>query len=148
MVGPGGHYHRHATAVEHAVGSWASAEIFPGRSKSTFLLILFRLLTMQCKWTLTKLFDLPTPKTNALCWGSSPKNVLRWLQCFLSHSIKLRGILLSTVIVSVHYLPQMSAFNSHMQQKALLPGLPGPDGQKMTNCIQKKPNSFKKRQTS
>ena len=34
--------------------------------------------------------------------------------CFFSH----RDLLLSAVAASLHYLPQMSAFNSHMQQNA------------------------------
>jgi len=42
--------------------AWASAEIFAGRGKVKKLRILFRLLTMQCKWTFTKLFSLSTPQ--------------------------------------------------------------------------------------
>ena len=33
-----------------------------------------------------------------------------------SHSIKLRGLLLSVVTVLLHYLPKMCMFNSHRQQ--------------------------------
>jgi len=36
-----------------------------------------------------------------------------------SHSVKLRAFRLSAVTVSLHYLPQMSAFNSHMRDKHL-----------------------------
>jgi len=36
------------------------------------------------------------------------------IACFFSH----RGLLLSAVAASLHYLPQMSALNSHMQQNA------------------------------
>jgi len=42
--------------------SWASAEIFPGGGKVDILLILFRFLTMQCKWTYTKRFTLSAPQ--------------------------------------------------------------------------------------
>jgi len=38
----------------------ASAEIFPGSIVEN-LLIFFRLLTMQCKWTFTKRFTISTP---------------------------------------------------------------------------------------
>ena len=37
-----------------AFSSWASAEIFQGRSKVDILLIVFRLLAMQGKWMYTK----------------------------------------------------------------------------------------------
>jgi len=34
---------------------------------------------------------------------------------FFSHSVKLRAFRLSAVTASLHYLPQMSAFNCHMR---------------------------------
>jgi len=43
-------------------------------------------------------------KENVPCYGNSPKNALRLQQCFFSHRIKLLGLLLSAVIVSLHYL--------------------------------------------
>ena len=42
--------------------------------------------------------------------------------CFFSH----RDLLLSAVAASLHYLPQMSAFNSHMQQNAYYRNLSEP----------------------
>jgi len=39
---------------------WESAQIFPGGNVDIFP-ILFRLLTMQCKWTLTKHFTFSAP---------------------------------------------------------------------------------------
>jgi len=62
---------------------------------------------------------------NALCYGNSHKNcasfaaMLLFHSCFSSRSLTLRGLPLSTVTVSdsLHYLPIMSAFNSHMRQK-------------------------------
>jgi len=45
-----------------------------------------------------------------------PKHALLWQQYFFLHRIKLRDLLLSAVIVSLHYLLQMFAFNSHMRQ--------------------------------
>jgi len=44
--------------------------------------------------------------------------MLRFHAFFFSHSIKLRAIPLSADTVSLHYLPKMSAFNSHMRQNA------------------------------
>jgi len=41
--------------------AWAPAENFPG-GNIDILLIFFKLLTMQCKWTLTKDFTLSTPQ--------------------------------------------------------------------------------------
>jgi len=40
--------------------SLTSAEIFPGGGNVQILLILYRLLTMQCKWTFRKSFTLST----------------------------------------------------------------------------------------
>jgi len=75
-------------------------------------------------------------KQNGPRYGNSPKNALRWQQCFFSHRTKLVGsnisfqfsyrinisfhtvTLLSAVAASLHYLPQMLAFNSHMRQSA------------------------------
>jgi len=39
-------------------------KLFPGRNVE-ILLILFRLLTMQCKWTFTERFTLSTPLVSA-----------------------------------------------------------------------------------
>jgi len=40
---------------------WASTDIFPRVGNVEILLILFRLLTMQCEWTFTKRSTLSTP---------------------------------------------------------------------------------------
>jgi len=42
-------------------GTWATAGNFPGESNVEILLILFWLLTMQCKLTFTKLSSLSKP---------------------------------------------------------------------------------------
>ena len=87
-------------------------------------LILFRLPTMQCKWTFTKHFTLSTSETKCpMLWKqwqicASLAAMLRFHAFFFSHSIKLRAIPLSADTVSLHYLPKMSAFNSHMRQNA------------------------------
>jgi len=47
-------------------------------------------------------------------WQQYFFSVFTSYQCFFSH----RDLLLSAVAVSLHYLPQMSAFSSHMQQNA------------------------------
>jgi len=38
------------------------------------------LLTMQCKWTLTKLFILSTLQRKCPCYGNNHKKTLRWQQ--------------------------------------------------------------------
>ena len=48
-------------------------------------------------------------KENDPCYGNSPKNAFSWQQRFFSHRIKVRDLLQSEVIVSLHYLPQMSS---------------------------------------
>jgi len=50
---------------------WAYVEIFPGGGKVDILLILFRLLTMQHKWTYTKRFTLFTPQKRPNVTGNS-----------------------------------------------------------------------------
>jgi len=95
--------------------TWVSAEIFPG-VKVGILLILFRLLTMQCKWTFTKHFILSIPQRKCpklrqqsqKC--ASLTTMLPFHSCFFSHRIKLRGLLLSAVIVSLHYLLSCQRF--------------------------------------
>jgi len=57
----------------------ASTVIFPGEGNVDILLILFRLLTMQCKRTFTKRFTLSTQKI-APFYGNSHKHSLRWQQ--------------------------------------------------------------------
>jgi len=46
---------------------------------------------------------------NDPCYGNSPKNALCWQQGFFPHRITVRDLLQSAVIVSLHYLPQMSS---------------------------------------
>jgi len=60
--------------------SLASAEIFPGGGNVDILLIFFRLLTMQCKWTFTKHITLSAQKEFAPFHGLVKKNALRWQQ--------------------------------------------------------------------
>jgi len=53
-------------------------------------------------------------KENDPCNGNSPKNALRWQQCFFPHRIKLRNL----TAISSHCLAALPAtddFNSHMQ---------------------------------
>jgi len=79
----------------------------------------YRLLTMQCKWTFTysALRCLHNKENDPRVTATVPK--MRFVcRCFFSHSMKVRDLLLSAVIVSLHYLPQMSSFNSHMRQNA------------------------------
>jgi len=64
--------------------SWASAEIFPGGGKVDILLIIFRLLTMQCTWTFTKRFTLSTPQRKCPVLRQQSK---RWQQrFFITHA--------------------------------------------------------------
>jgi len=60
---------------------WASAEIFTGGINVDILLVLFRLLTTQCKRTLTKRFTLSTQKEIAPLYGNCHKNAIRWQCC-------------------------------------------------------------------
>jgi len=55
------------------------------------------------------LYPFYTTKENDPCYGNSPKNALRWQQGFFSHRIKVRDLLQTAVIVSLHYVPQMSS---------------------------------------
>jgi len=48
-------------------------------------------------------------KENDPYHGNIPKNALRWQQGFFSHRIKVRDLLQWAVIVSLHYLPQLSS---------------------------------------
>ena len=91
--------------------------------KVNILLIIFRLLTMQCQWTFTKRFTLVASQRKcAMLRQQSQKcaslaAVLVFHSCFYN-TVKLDWLLLSEVTVSLHYLPQMPAFNSHMRQSA------------------------------
>ena len=69
-----------------------------------------------------------TQKINPGSHSKSPSNngffklvepLLQIHPCFFSHRVKLCAFQLSVVPVSLHYLPQMSAFNSHMRAKHL-----------------------------
>ena len=98
------------------------------------LVVHFRLLTMQIDVHITH-YPCYTTKTMTHVTATVPKirfvgssvsfhtvsNSLAavflfsfHIVCFFSH----RDLLLSAVAASLHYLPQMSAFNSHMQQNA------------------------------
>jgi len=48
---------------------WTSADIFRGRGNVQVLFILYRLLTMACKWKFTKCFTLSTASVCA-GWNS------------------------------------------------------------------------------
>jgi len=65
---------------------WTFAEIFSGRGKVDLLLILFRLLTMQCKLAFTKGFILYTPQ-KCLCYGNSPKKCSNALFCTVPDNV-------------------------------------------------------------
>jgi len=99
---------------------WASAEMFPGWGNLNILLILFMLLTMQCKCTFIKRFILSSPKRKyPMLRLQSQKSrfvgaaMLLFHSCF-SRSTKLRSLPLSAVTVSQHFLPKMFAFNNHI----------------------------------
>jgi len=49
------------------------------------------------------LYPFYTTKKITNVTATVPKHVPRWQQCFFSHRIKLRGLLLSAVIVSLHH---------------------------------------------
>ena len=76
---------------------------FPGDNVD-ILLILFRLLTMQCIWTFTKRFTLFTPQRKCSIFRQQSQK-LRFVDAavllihsyFLSHSIKLRGLPLTVL---------------------------------------------------
>jgi len=78
---------------------WASAEIFPGAGKVDILLVLFRLLTIQCKSNGRSDNALPLlhhKENDPHVTATVPKNALRWQQCFFSHRIKLARQLKTT----------------------------------------------------
>ena len=98
---------------------------FTSRGKLDVLLILFRLLMMQCNWTFKKRMILPAPQRKCPTLRQQSQKLLfvsaamlLFHSCFFSHSITLRALLLSAVTVLLHYLPKMSMFNSHIRQKA------------------------------
>ena len=72
-----------------------------------------------------KTLSLSTKKTPYVT-ATITKTALRWrsklyffyTRDFFSHSIKFRGLPLSAVTVSLHYLSKMFAFNSHKRQNA------------------------------
>jgi len=55
--------------------------------------------------------------------ASVTKIAILWQECFFSHSIKLCDLLRSAVTVLLHYLPEISAFNSEKRQNRLPTGL-------------------------
>jgi len=61
-------------AVSLCLQPWASAEFFPGVCNIHIVLILFRLLTIQCNWMFTKVWPFPHHKQNTQCYGNSQKN--------------------------------------------------------------------------
>jgi len=61
-------------AVSLCLQPWASAEIFPAVCNIHIVLILFRLLTMQCNWMFTKVWQFPYHKQNTQCYSNSQKN--------------------------------------------------------------------------
>ena len=90
--------------------AWAPSEFFPGGGKVDILLILFRLLSMQCTWTFTKRFTLSKPLRKCPIFGNSPKICVSLAAMLLfhsgvfSHRRELCGLLLSAVIVPLYYL--------------------------------------------
>jgi len=84
------------------------AEIFPEEGKAEILPILFRLLTMECKWTFTKRFNISTPQSKCpILRQQSQKllfvgrNAFSLLLLFAQYKTALP---LSAVIVSLHFL--------------------------------------------
>jgi len=90
----------------HDKFSWTSSEIFPGRGNVDIFLILFRLLTMHCKWAFTKRFPFLHYKENALRYSNNYKNCASLAQqiVFLLHS----GLLFTQ-----YKIPWIAAISSH-----------------------------------
>ena len=100
------------------VRSWLDPDMGARRNFSTggqrrvdILLIFLRLLTMQCKRTSKKLFTLSALLRKRLMLWQQSQISLCWQHCF-SPVIIPRGLPLSAVIVTLHYLPNMSEFRA------------------------------------
>jgi len=114
----------------------ASAEIFPGGQRRHFA-YLFQVADVAMQIDVHKtLYPFYTTKKMLHVTVEVPNEALLWQQCF-SHSTKLRGLLLSAVIVWLHYLPQMFVFNSYIQQISI----------RLLRCIVSKSIQFTKEDT-
>ena len=102
--------------VRFSTQARASAEIFPELAKSTFCLSCSGCWRYNADGRLHNVLPLLHHKKMTHVTVTIPKHALLWQQYFFLHRIKLRDLLLSAVIVSLHYLLQMFAFNSHMRQ--------------------------------
>jgi len=90
--------------------TWAAADIFPGGGNVEILLVLFRLLTMQCKWTFTKRITLSSPLVCAGC-----TSVLNLLSELFS-TLRLSEILFLFISCSISIFWARAA-NSHNLRK-------------------------------
>ena len=106
--------------ITHSTPPWASAEFFPRGGNFDILLILYRLLTMQCKGTFAKRFIFSTPQRKCLFLRQSHKSCTS-----LRSSASFSLMLLFTqckptwlTIISSHCLTalsaKMSAFNTRV----------------------------------
>jgi len=119
------------------------------------LLIFFRLLTMQCKWTFTKRFTPSTPQRKSPMLRQQSQN-MGFVGSIGSFSLMLLFTQYKTTwlnVINSHCLAALPATVVCVQQShattRLLPGLPGPYGQKIPNCISKNSKEPQKnRQTS
>ena len=105
---------KHVDSANLQLCTWASAEIFPGGAKSTFC--LFFSCCRRCKAnrlsqnalpflnTTKRMPDVTAKVAKMLFIGSNASFSLIY---FFSHRIKLRGLLLSVVTASRHYLPRV-----------------------------------------
>jgi len=98
------------TDTESAQATWASSEIFPGGGNVENLLIIFRLLTMQCKLTFTKCITLSTPLVYAGC-----TSILHLLSKVLS-TLRLSKILFLFISCPISIVWSRAA-NSHNLRK-------------------------------
>jgi len=98
---------------------------FSGGGKSTFRLSFSGCWPCNANGRSQNALPIQHHKENAPCYGNNPKKCA-WLAAmllfhsyFFSHCVKLRGLLLSGVIVSLHILlscHKMSAISGHMRQ--------------------------------
>jgi len=90
--------------------TWASAEFFPRGAKSTFCLSFSGCWRRNAHGRSQNALSVQHHKENAPCYGNSPQKcgslaaMLLFHSCVFSHRIKRRGLLLSAVIASLHYL--------------------------------------------
>jgi len=86
-----------------------SQKIFHWSAKSTFCLPISGCWQYNANGRSHKALPFLHHQENYPCYDNSPKNAFGWHQGFFSHCIKVRDLLQSAVIASLHYLPQMSS---------------------------------------